>query len=372
MKDIQGRDIDYMRISITDRCNLRCKYCMPKGTGHVKQREILSLEEIREIAACGAGLGIRHLKITGGEPLVRKDCCRLVEMLKAVPGIETVTMTTNGVLLEAYLKPLVKAGIDGINVSLDTLDQSLYQEITGQDRLGQVLQAIHQAVEQGIAVKVNAVAAEFGEGKQMPEGNATDAGEKEGDGAGTWDPKKKGSTARNWRELAGLARRLPVDVRFIEIMPVGYGKRFRPIDPERLLEEIRREHPGMQKDERIHGFGPAVYYRIPGYLGSIGVIRAVHGKFCGECNRVRLTAQGFLKGCLCYEDGTDLRAFLRDGAERPGQDWPCRRAEGTKGAEIQGRLKEAMKKAIWEKPAAHCFERLEGMTEQRGMNAIGG
>ncbi|MCI8269628.1 MAG: GTP 3',8-cyclase MoaA [Lachnospiraceae bacterium] len=346
VKDIHGRNIDYMRISITDRCNLRCKYCMPEGIDCVKRWEILSLEEIREIVACGASLGIRHIKITGGEPLVRKDCCHLVELLKSVSGIETVTITTNGVLLEPYLKPLLKAGIDGINISLDTLERNLYQEITGQDQLDQVLKAIRQAVDYGILVKVNAVAAKFRE--------------------------EKGSEAGNWRGLVELARRLPVHVRFIEMMPVGYGKSFQSTDPKMLLEEIRREYPGLKKDERMHGFGPAVYYRIPGFLGSIGVIRAMHGKFCGECNRVRLTSQGFLKGCLCYEDGVDLRALLRDGAEMPEQDKHYQWIKRENEAEIQRRLKEAMRRVIWEKPAAHCFERPERMTERRGMSAIGG
>lgn len=161
-------------------------------------------------------------------------------------------------------------------------------------------------------------------------------------------------------------------VRFIEMMPVGYGKSFQSTDPKMLLEEIRREYPGLKKDERMHGFGPAVYYRIPGFLGSIGVIRAMHGKFCGECNRVRLTSQGFLKGCLCYEDGVDLRALLRDGAEMPEQDKHYQWIKRENEAEIQRRLKEAMRRVIWEKPAAHCFERPERMTERRGMSAIGG
>ncbi len=356
MKDIQGRNIDYMRISITDRCNLRCKYCMPEGIDWVRPREILSLEEICQVAVCGAGMGIRHLKITGGEPLVRKDCCRLVEMLKAVPGIETVTITTNGVLLKPFLEPLKKAGIDGINVSLDTLDRNLYQEITGQDRLEQVLEAIRQAAEQGIRVKINAVAVQWEDGRSRRPSDKVfpDALKKER--SIPCDLRTKGSAARNWRELAELAWQLPVDVRFIEMMPVGYGKAFKAADPEEMLEEIRREHPGTERDSRIHGYGPAVYYHIPGFLGSIGVIRAMHGKFCSECNRIRLTAQGWLKGCLCYEEGADLRVLLRQG-EKSMQ---------------QNRLKEAMEKVIREKPASHCFEKPEGMTEKRGMSSIGG
>lgn len=203
-----------------------------------------------------------------------------------------------------------------------------------------MLRAIKKAAGQGIPVKVNTVMGDFGKG--------------------------------GWRGLAELARRLMVDVRFIELMPVGHGKRFAATDPERLLEEIRLEFPEMRRDEKVHGYGPAVYYRIPGFLGGIGVIRAMHGKFCGECNRVRLTAQGFLKGCLCYEDGVDLRPILRDGAEMPKKDGYFRWEEKKDRTEIGERLKKAMEKGIWEKPEAHCFERPEDMTERRGMSAIGG
>ena len=161
MKDALGRTIDYMRISVTDRCNLRCKYCMPYGVECVPRWDILSLEEIRAVGICAASLGIRHIKVTGGEPLVRRDCCQLVKQLKSIPGIEKVTITTNGVLLERYLDDLTEAGIDGINISLDTLDRDLYQRITGTDALGTVTEAVRRACAMPLSVKINAVSIDF-------------------------------------------------------------------------------------------------------------------------------------------------------------------------------------------------------------------
>lgn len=347
MKDLRGREIDYMRISITDRCNLRCRYCMPYGIESRPKWEILSLEEIEAVAACGAGLGIRHIKITGGEPLVRRDCCRLVKRIKAVEGIEKVTITTNGLLLRQYLPALMDAGIDGINISLDTLDRQRYKELTGTDGLNEVLETIKEASSLPVPVKINAVSLDLG-------------------GSGNEKP--------DWLQLAGLAKRFPVDVRFIEMMPIGYGKQFKTVDHEQLLEAFKAEFPGFKEDLRQHGFGPAVYYQIPGFLGSIGFISAIHGKFCHSCNRIRLTSQGYLKPCLCYEEGVDLRNILRDGAEFQGEDghysWPYRDDPYDKG--LQSRLREAMKEAIEAKPAAHCFENPEQITESHGMSSIGG
>ena len=228
-----------------------------------------------------AGLGVRFLKVTGGEPLVRRDCCQLVAALKAVPGIEKVTLTTNGVLLGQYLEDLQRAGIDAINVSLDTLDAGQYAAITGRDCLDQVKASIRRAVEAGIGVKINAVSLDLGED--------------------------------NWRELVEIGREHPVDVRFIEMMPIGYGRKFPCVDHRSLLARMKACYPAMEPDGRRHGYGPAVYYRIPGFKGSVGFISAIHGKFCDSCNRVRLTSQGYLKTCLCYEDGVDLRAILREG-----------------------------------------------------------
>lgn len=353
MRDSFGRTIDYMRISITDRCNLRCKYCMPDGAECVPKWNILSLEEIKAVAICAAGLGIRRLKITGGEPLVRRDCSQLIGALKRIPGIEKVTITTNGVLLDRYLHDLVEAGVDGINISLDTLDREMYQAITGTDSLYAVLDVMKRAAGLSVPVKINAVSLDM---RQMAEAQGRTCAE------------------GGWRQLAELARDYPVDVRFIEMMPIGYGKNFKTISHQSLLEEMRGIYPNIEKDDGIHGFGPAVYYKIPGFMGSIGFISAIHGTFCQDCNRIRLTSQGYLKSCLCYQDGVNLRKILREekGAlsyETP-YDWPFKTRPEDEG--LQGKLREAMSRAIIEKPGAHCFEQLDEMTEDRNMIAIGG
>ena len=369
MKDGFGREIDYMRISITDRCNLRCRYCMPHGVETLPKWNILSLEEIQAIAVCAASLGVRYIKVTGGEPLVRKDCCALVRALKNIPGIEQVTLTTNGVLLGRFLEELKASGIDGINVSLDTLNPALYEQITGADGLETVLNSVKEAAALHIPVKINAVSMDLGED--------------------------------NWAGLLELGRDLPVDVRFIELMPIGFGKDFPSIDHRQLLAQVKARYPGLEKDPRFHGPGPSVYYRIPGFAGSLGLISAIHGKFCSTCNRVRLTSQGYLKTCLCYEDGADLRAALREEASRYGASeagkadtaagaaadsavedaadpkksdahfhWPTGLAPND--AALQKKLRTVMAEAIGRKPSAHCFEHPQDMTEEAIMASIGG
>lgn len=349
MRDLLGRTIDYMRISITDRCNLRCKYCMPDGVECVPRWNILSLEEFQAVGMAAAGLGVRHIKVTGGEPLVRKDCCQLVRQLKAIPGIEKVTITTNGVLLDNYLDQLMEAGIDGINISLDTLDAGLYEKITGKHQLEEVMAALKRAAALPISVKVNAVSLD-------------------------WKDLEEIGVLPGWRQLIGLAETMDIDVRFIEMMPIGYGKKFKAISHQELLKQLNTLYPGMEPDLRKHGFGPAIYYKVPGFRGSIGFISAIHGKFCGSCNRVRLTSQGYLKSCLCYEDGADLRSILRNGEEYAGQEahyrWPYAGDPGNEA--LQKRLREAMRQAIENKPAAHCFENPDRITEGHNMISIGG
>ncbi len=350
MNDSYGRTIDYMRISITDRCNLRCRYCMPYGISSVTPEDILTLEEIQAVAIAGASLGIRHIKVTGGEPLARKGCCQLIGMLKSVPGIENVTITTNGIFLSRFLDPLLEAGIDGINISLDTTDRKRYQEITGTDGLFQVLAGLEKAVSRKIPVKINAVSALW----------EADYGQ------------------RDWMAIARLAAKYPVDVRFIEMMPIGYGRHFKPLDHHEILAGLKKEYPGIREDETVHGFGPALYYQVPSFQGSIGFISAIHGKFCASCNRVRLTAQGFLKTCLCYEDGADLRSVLRGGQqERSGNclengHWNWNYKDCPEDKKLQEGLITAISQAIQLKPKNHCFERPEQMTERHNMIDIGG
>lgn len=321
MIDATGRMIDYMRISITDRCNLRCKYCMPEGIEQVEMTQILTYEEIQKVCILAAELGIRKIKITGGEPLVRKGCVDLVKMIKEIPGISQVTMTTNGVFLKENLKSLMQAGLDGVNISLDTLDRERYQNITGTDACETVHRAITAAAESGIRTKVNTVL--------QSQDNKDD-----------------------WQELVKLAETLPVDVRFIELMPIGYGKKNQGVSNIDLLEEIRKKYPKIQKDRKVHGNGPAVYYKIPGFAGGVGFISAMHGKFCHTCNRIRLTSTGELKPCLCYGKTYPLREFLRNGTDM--------------------QVKEQIEKAIRKKPAAHCFEEPGRITEEHQMAQIGG
>lgn len=320
MVDGYGRTIDYMRVSITGRCNLRCKYCMPKGIVWMPMEEILTLEEITEVCRLAAELGIRKVKVTGGEPLVRLGCADLVGMLKEVPGIEQVTLTTNGIFLTKYAEELCKNGLDAVNVSLDTLDAREYAEITGYDGLADVLRGIEAMEERQIPVKINVVPQQ----------------------------EKKGG----WQELFLLARDWKLDVRFIEMMPIGYGKQFETISNAGILAQLKARYEGVQKEHGIHGNGPAEYYNVPGFQGSIGFISAVHGKFCSQCNRIRLTAEGQLKPCLCYGEGISIKEALRAGQT----------------AEVQRLIGQA----IAMKPEGHCFGELDTITETREMARIGG
>ena len=321
MRDAYGRNIHYMRVSVTDKCNLRCRYCMPEGVDILPMSELLSFEEIVALCRQASLLGINRIKITGGEPLVRRNVTSLLPMIKDIPGIEQVTMTTNGILLTTYLPRLLEAGLDAVNISLDTLDEDKYRTITGKDRLADVLSGMDQAVAAGIPVKINVVL-------------------------------MHGINDKDWTDLIMLAREKPIDVRFIEMMPIGAGSGFEPVSNTSLLAEMKSSYPDMEADESIHGNGPAVYYHIPGFRGSIGFISAMHGKFCGSCNRIRMSATGELKPCLCYDDAVNIREILRE-----------------KGEEAAG---EAMRQAIRQKPKAHCFEQRGEITEQKRMIQIGG
>ena len=319
MKDRWGREIEYLRISITESCNLCCRYCMPDGPCKTKN-SLLSYDEIEEVVRAGAGLGIKYIKVTGGEPLVRKDCDQLIRRLKKVSGIEKVTLTTNGQLLTEQIERLKAAGVDGINISLDTMNPAAYKELTGYDGLSKVLEGIEAGLLSTIPIKVNCVAF-------------------------------KGHS--DWKTVLLLARDRKLDVRFIEVMPLGQGKNFESEDCLQILEEIKNIYPGTTRDERKHGQGPAVYYQIPGFSGSVGVISALHGPFCQSCNRLRVTSAGFLKTCLCYNDGINLRPFLgkKDG---------------------MAALRATIKKVVWDKPKAHCFDQPEKITESHKMGEIGG
>ncbi len=325
MKDQFDRKIDYLRISITDRCNFRCKYCMPDGIPMTAMSELLTYEEIVRLARIVVKLGIRKIKITGGEPLVRRDCCKLIAALKAVEGIEQVTLTTNGYLLDQYIDQLIEAGIDAVNVSLDTLNPEAFYKITGQDVWKKVYENIHALLAKNIRTKINVV---------------------------SLDTSLYG-ISDEWKAFVALTKDYPLAVRFIEVMPIGCGKQFATINHADLIEKMKLEYPTLEPYEAPMGNGPAIYYRVKGYKGSIGFISAIHGKFCDACNRVRLTSTGFLKPCLCYQEGTDIKAVLRSGL----------------GDEM---VQESIEAAIYRKPKAHAFEELEAISENKWMSEIGG
>ncbi|MBQ7174718.1 MAG: GTP 3',8-cyclase MoaA [Lachnospiraceae bacterium] len=326
MLDQFGRTINYMRVSVTDRCNLRCRYCMPDGVKLVAMKDILTYEEILEICGAAAGLGISRIKITGGEPLARLGCADLIASLKQVPGIEQVTMTTNGVLLGKYLPELLAAGLDAVNISLDTLDSDRFLEITGRDELENVLESLDAALSTRLRVKINTVL-------------------------------QQGMNDDEWLPLAELAQDKPLDVRFIEMMPIGYGKGITGISNGMLKIKLEEKFPELSEDPSVHGNGPAVYVRIPGWRGSIGFISAIHGKFCDHCNRVRLTSQGRLKPCLCFGETTDLLPILRSGADKAAR---------------KEALTAALREGIFHKPRQHSFEDPASITEQAVMASIGG
>ena len=247
-------------------------------------KNILTFEEIWEIVKVSVSLGITHIRITGGEPLVRKGCADLILGIRKIPGVETITMTTNGVLLGNYAKQLKEAGVDGVNISLDTLDPEEFCQITGKRELPAVLAGIRAAKDAGLPVKLNAV-----NRKEL-------------------DPVP----------LVRYAQNENLPLRFIEMMPVGYGKQYVGRSNEELREMLEKTFGTAEKlvdSEELSrmGSGPAVYYRFSDLKVPVGFISAIHGKFCDTCNRVRLTAEGYLKLCLCYDQGVDLRHVLREG-----------------------------------------------------------
>ena len=325
MRDLYNRKIDYMRISVTDRCNFRCRYCMPDGIRKVPMEKILTYEQITEICEAGVSLGITKFKITGGEPLVRLGCPDLVGMIRGIPGAEQITMTTNGMLLAEMLPALMKNGLDAVNISLDTLKPEVFRYITGKNALPAVLAGIHAAADSGLKVKINAVL-------------------------------QQGVNDGEWEDLLLLSKDLPVDVRFIEMMPIVHGKGCPEVSNDMILGKIRQKYPGTAEDQSVHGNGPARYVRIPGFRGGAGFISAIHGQFCASCNRIRLTSQGRLKPCLCYGDTVDLMDVFRM------QDQEKRRSL----------LEERITGAIRMKPEAHCFAHLRDVTERGNMVQIGG
>ena len=284
--DNHGRLINYVRLAITDRCNLRCFYCMPEeGIDYVPRKELLSYEEMERVLTVLAGLGIEKVRITGGEPFLRKGLMTFLERLVSIPGIRTVNITTNGTLTLQHLSNLKALGINTINLSLDTLDKKRFHEITRRDELDKVMETLDALVENGFRTKINAVVME-------------------------------GKNTADIIPMAELTKDQPIGVRFIEEMPFnGAGSNHIALkwNYQRILSELQSVFPDIEKIPDPPN-STSYNYQIPGYEGTIGIIAAYSRTFCGTCNRLRITPQGLLKTCL-YDDGVfNVRDIIRSGA----------------------------------------------------------
>ncbi|MCX7792948.1 MAG: GTP 3',8-cyclase MoaA [Thermodesulfovibrionales bacterium] len=287
LQDRSGRRIDYLRISVTDRCNLRCIYCMPsEGERLIEYKEILRYEEIIRIVRIASILGVKKIRLTGGEPLRRRDIAYLVKGISAIEGINEIGLTTNGVLLKRHVYFLKEAGLNRINVSLDSLDSLKYREITGGGDIEKVLEGIELAESSGLSpISINMVPV-------------------------------RGINDDEIEAFARLTLEKPWRVRFIELMPIGVRDFWRP---ERYVseDEIRRrvETLGRLEPAGLNSGGPARYWRLPGARGVIGFISALSNHFCGECNRLRITSDGKIRPCLFSETEIDLKPVLRGSSD---------------------------------------------------------
>ena len=317
MIDQFGRNVTYLRVSVTELCNLRCRYCMPaEGVCKKNHADMLTEDEMITAIEAAASLGITKLRITGGEPLVKKNILSICRRAAAVSGIQEVCLTTNGILLPQLAKPLHDAGVRRLNLSLDTLNPEKYAYITRIGKLEDFLAGFHAALDAGFEkIKLNAVLiGGFNDDEIVP--------------------------------LAELTRQYPVDMRFIEMMPMCDSAQFGEdayIPYTKVLEALPDARP-VPKDG-----GVAKLYRLPGAQGNIGLISPVSAHFCGDCNRVRLTADGKVKPCL------------HSGAEYP-----------LKGLSFEG-MRAQLEKAIWNKPKWHgCLDAAHHSGAGRNMNQIGG
>ena len=291
--DAYNRPISYLRISVTDRCNLRCIYCMPEeGVPSRRHEQVLRYEEIETIVLAAAELGITKVRLTGGEPLVRLGITDLVEMIARVPDIDDLAMTTNGILLARYASGLAEAGLDRVNISLDTLDPQRFREITRCGELADTLEGIEAARQAGLnPIKINTVVI-----RGMNDDEVVDLAAKTLE-AGWWN------------------------IRFIELMPVGNGELMTEAWEERVVTadetraRIETAFGPLQPARMETGGGPARYFRLPGGKGTLGFITPISEHFCYRCNRLRLTADGQLRPCLLSDHEIDLRSPLRRGAD---------------------------------------------------------
>ncbi|MCJ7625935.1 MAG: GTP 3',8-cyclase MoaA [Anaerolineaceae bacterium] len=327
LQDQHGHKISYLRISITDRCNLRCVYCMPPdGVPKRPHREIMRFEEIAEMVRITARFGVNSVRLTGGEPLVRPDLPVLVRMISDIPGIDDISMTTNAVLLEKLAGPLADAGLRRVNISLDTLQPEKYTKITRGGSLEKVWKGIEAAEKHGLTpIKINNVAI-------------------------------RGLNEDEIIDLAKLSMENPWSVRFIELMPINnqipWGEGFpSPKDAFISVQELKEilEPLGLEPVEKSSGSGPAREYRLDGALGKVGFISPISDHFCGSCNRLRLTADGNLRPCLLSDIEIPVLRALRAGEP----------------------IEPILQKVMALKPLGHELDK-NNLPEERTMKEIGG
>jgi cyclic pyranopterin phosphate synthase len=325
VSDRYDRVIDYLRISITDRCNLRCIYCMPsQGALLLPHSDILTYEEILRTVRVAAGLGVRKIRITGGEPLVRKNLPWLIASLKTIPGIEDISLTTNGILLAEMIDELASAGLTRINISIDSLKPDRYAEITRGGDLAKVIAGVERAGQLGVhPIKINMVPI-------------------------------RGLNDDEILTFAALTMRERYDVRFIEFMPTGANYYW---SPERVVatDEImqRVQELGVLSPVRHRKDGPARYFSLEGSLGVLGFISPISHHFCSSCNRLRLTSDGKLRPCLFSETEIDLKSAMRRGAP-------------------DSEIERLLRLAVEVKPQAHTLNSSPIVVDRRPMSAIGG
>ena len=323
MKDRFGREIDYLRVSVTDNCNLRCVYCMDeKDNKFLKKDEKLTDDEIYRVVKESAKLGIKKVRITGGEPLVRPGVVDLIGRINSIEGIEEIYLTTNGILLADRLDELVKNGLKGVNISLDSLKEDRFNKLTRLGHVDNVLAAIDKAISLGIKVKLNTVI-------------VNDINKDE------------------IMDFVNLTKEKEIDVRFIELMPIGIAINYKGVANEEVLNIIRRKASDFEEVVRNQSGGPATYIRLNGAKGKVGFISAMSNCFCEDCNRIRLTPEGFLKQCLHFDYGVDLKSMLREGVN-------------------DEKLKEVIYNNIYDKPEKHLFLEDSEHKELKFMNQIGG
>ena len=325
LKDQYERTINYLRVSVTDRCNLRCQYCMPEeGIPLIPHEDILKYEEILRLGRVYAKAGISKVRITGGEPLVRKGIVDFVSQLAKTPGISDLSMTTNGVLLKEFARPLKKAGLKRINISLDTLNPEKFYTITRRNKFREVWAGIEEALKIGLSpVKLNVVTI-------------------------------NGTNHNEVIDFARLTQRLPLTVRFIEYMPAG-GDQWNPelVFPASKAKKAVEKLGELRPIKQESSMGPADCYQIKNAFGEIGFINPISRHFCKSCNRIRLTSDGHLRPCLFSDKEIDLKPFLRKGCS-------------------DEKLLEILHKALSQKPEQHHIETMQFKKCQRTMSAIGG